>query len=234
MRAPTLTSIAVVLGLAVVGNANAVDGAVAEYRDTLDRYCVTCHNEKLHMADLTLDLADVDDVSAAPHIWEKVISKLSLKAMPPVGMPRPDADFYSQFSSYLQTNLDAAAVIAPNPGRTVTAHRLNRHEYANVVKDLLGVEVDVVALLPADNSGGFDNLGGSVIGIGSSDGKVHVGGAQSQSAGSRCHGHSCRRKTIHDRSAAASERAHERRLAVRFAWRGRCSSPLPAGRRLRD
>jgi len=160
MRASTLTSIAVVLGLAVVGNANAVDGAVAEYRDTLDRYCVTCHNEKLQMADLTLDLADVDDVSAAPHIWEKVISKLSLKAMPPVGMPRPDADFYSQFSSYLQTNLDAAAVVAPNPGRTVTAHRLNRHEYANVVKDLLGVEVDVVALLPADNSGGFDNLGG--------------------------------------------------------------------------
>ena len=158
MHAPTLTSIALLFVLAIGGNA-AADGAVVEYRDTLNRYCVTCHNEKLHMADLTLDLVDVDDVSAAPHIWEKVITKLSLKAMPPVGMPRPNADFYAEFSSYLEENLDAAAAVAPDPGRTVTAHRLNRYEYANVVKDLLGVEVDSVALLPADNSGGFDNLG---------------------------------------------------------------------------
>ncbi len=160
MRLPNLTSFALLLGLSVVGNANADDGAVAEYRDTLNRYCVTCHNEKLHMADLALDLVDVNDVSAAPHVWEKVITKLSLKAMPPVGMPRPDADFYAQFSAYLKENLDAASAETPNPGRTVTAHRLNRHEYANVVYDLLGVEVDAAALLPADNSGGFDNLGG--------------------------------------------------------------------------
>jgi hypothetical protein len=147
------------LMLALACGAEAADDPVAQYQDTLDRYCVTCHNEKLRMADLTLDLADVNDVNAAPYVWEKVISKLSLKAMPPVGMPRPDADFYAKFSSYLQENLDAAAAETPNPGRTVTAHRLNRHEYANVVNDLLGVEVDAVALLPADNSGGFDNLG---------------------------------------------------------------------------
>lgn len=135
------------------------DDAVAEYRDTLNRYCVTCHNEKLRTASLTLDLANVSDLSEAPQIWERVITKLSLKAMPPVGMPRPDADFYARFSSYLKTNLDTLATEIPNPGRTVTAHRLNRYEYANVVNDLLGVEIDVVALMPADNSGGFDNLG---------------------------------------------------------------------------
>ena len=135
------------------------DNSVAEYRDTLNRYCVTCHNEKLRTASLMLDLANVRDPGEAPHIWERVITKLSLKAMPPVGMPRPDADFYARFSTYLTTHLDTLAAQTPNPGRTVTAHRLNRHEYANVVNDLLGVEVDVIALLPADNSGGFDNLG---------------------------------------------------------------------------
>lgn len=132
---------------------------VAEYRDTLNRYCVTCHNEKLRTAGLTLDLANVYDVTESPQVWERVISKLSLKAMPPVGMPRPDDTFYEGLPGYLKSQLDAHAVAEPNPGRTVTAHRLNRSEYANVVRDLLGVEIDSQEMLPADNSGGFDNLG---------------------------------------------------------------------------
>lgn len=136
-----------------------VEPAVAEYRDTLNRYCVTCHNEKLRTADLTLDLVDVGNPSESPDVWERVITKLSLEAMPPVGMPRPDDTFYLGFSDYLKTNLDASAIQRPDPGRTVTAHRLNRSEYSNVVRDLLGVEIDAAELLPADNSGGFDNLG---------------------------------------------------------------------------
>ncbi len=160
MRAMTSTAkMLLILGLGLSYSVDAADHPVAEYRDTLNRYCVTCHNEKLQTASLMLDLANVSVPGEAPHIWERVITKLSLKAMPPVGMPRPDAEFYTGFSSYLKTNLDTLAAEAPNPGRTVTAHRLNRHEYANVVNDLLGVEVDAVALLPADNSGGFDNLG---------------------------------------------------------------------------
>jgi hypothetical protein len=137
-----------------------VDGmALAGYRDTLDRYCVTCHNEKLQTAGLMLDLANVGDVTEAPHIWERVITRLSLKAMPPVGMPRPDADFYKAFPDYLKSELGRNAAERPNPGRTVTAHRLNRSEYTNVVRDLLAVDIDGAAMLPADNSGGFDNLG---------------------------------------------------------------------------
>ena len=168
MRAMTsATTVLLLLVLASIFYADAVgqnlddtdDNSVAGYRDTLNRYCVTCHNEKLRTASLTLDLTNVSDLSEAPQIWERVITKLSLKAMPPVGMPRPDDDFYAGFSLYLKTNLDTLAAEMPNPGRTVTAHRLNRYEYANVVEDLLGVEIDVVALLPADNSGGFDNLG---------------------------------------------------------------------------
>ncbi|MDH3531599.1 MAG: DUF1592 domain-containing protein [Gammaproteobacteria bacterium] len=133
--------------------------AITEYRDTLDRYCVTCHNEKLQTAGLKLDLANVGDVTENPYVWERVITKLSLKAMPPVGMPRPDAEFYAAFPEYLKTALDSHAAEKPNPGRTVTAHRLNRSEYTNVIRDLLAVEVDGAAMLPADNSGGFDNLG---------------------------------------------------------------------------
>jgi hypothetical protein len=135
------------------------DHPVAEYRDTLNRYCVTCHNEKLRTAGLTLDLANVDDISESPAVWERVITKLSLKAMPPVGMPRPDDAFYEGLPNYLKSGLDAHAAANPNPGRTVTAHRLNRSEYENVIRDLLAVEIDGAAMLPADNSGGFDNLG---------------------------------------------------------------------------
>lgn len=137
-----------------------VDGmTLAGYRDTLDRYCVTCHNEKLQTAGLMLDQANVGDVTESPHVWERVITRLSLKAMPPVGMPRPDAEFYTAFPDYLKSELDQNALENPNPGRTVTAHRLNRSEYTNVIRDLLAVEVDGAAMLPADNSGGFDNLG---------------------------------------------------------------------------
>lgn len=147
-----------IFGTAVAANEQSVDSA-AEYRDTLNRYCVTCHNEKLKTANLMLDWVDVGKVSEAPHIWERVITRLSLEAMPPVGMPRPDDDFYETFPAYLKSNLDQAATNNPNPGRTVSAHRLNRSEYSNAVRDLLGVEIDAAALLPADNSGGFDNLG---------------------------------------------------------------------------
>jgi len=132
---------------------------VDQYRETLDRYCVTCHNETLNTAFLMLDKANVNNIGEAPHIWEKLITKLSLRSMPPVGMPRPDEAFYKSFIPYLETNLDKHAESNPNPGTTVSAHRLNRTEYANAVRDLLAVDIDEKSMLLADNSGGFDNLG---------------------------------------------------------------------------
>lgn len=133
--------------------------AVSPYREVLDLYCVTCHNESLKTANLMLDQAELSDLSLAPGLWEKVLLKLQTRSMPPVGMPRPDESFYESFSSYLSDGLDALAVAHPNPGRTVTSHRLNRTEYTNVIRDLLGVSIDGEAMLPPDNSGGFDNLG---------------------------------------------------------------------------
>jgi hypothetical protein len=132
---------------------------VADYRTTLNRYCVTCHNETLKTANLMLDKMDLEDLGKNPGEWEKVITKLSLKQMPPVGMPRPADDFYQSFVTYLAGGLDRFAGLNPNPGKTLIAHRLNRTEYSNVIRDLLGVEFDGASVLPADNSGGFDNLG---------------------------------------------------------------------------
>jgi len=133
--------------------------APSEQRALLNRYCVTCHNERLRTAGLTLDTADVDAVSEHAETWEKVVRKLRASAMPPQGMPRPDPATYDAFATYLETKLDRAAAANPNPGNA-GIHRLNRTEYANVVRDLLAVEIDAVALLPADDSRhGFDNIG---------------------------------------------------------------------------
>jgi len=93
--------------------------------------------------------------------WEKVVRKLRGGLMPPAGLPRPDVASYAALRRSLETRLDAHAVAHPDPGRTETAHRLNRLEYANAVRDLLAVEINAPDLLPADDSSyGFDNIGG--------------------------------------------------------------------------
>ena len=143
----------------------ATTDSAASQRALLDRYCVTCHNQRLRTAALTLDTIDVTDVGAHPEIWEKVVRKLRAGAMPPVLRPRPDATTYEAFTTWLETELDRAAAARPDPGRTETFHRLNRSEYHNVIRDLLALEVDVGTLLPADDgSYGFDNIAG-VLGM---------------------------------------------------------------------
>jgi len=130
-------------------------GDPAATRAVLDKYCVTCHNQRLRTGDLALDAVDPANLSAAPGTWEDVVRKLRTGAMPPPGMPRPDDATVAGVIRSLTAALDRTA--APNPGRPLL-HRLNRAEYANVVRDLLAVEVDVKSLLPADDSAfGFDN-----------------------------------------------------------------------------
>ncbi len=89
--------------------------------------------------------------------WEKVVRKIRTGAMPPVGRPRPDKALSESVASWLETELDRAALERPNPGRP-TLHRLNRAEYRNAIRDMLAVEMDPASLLPADNAAyGFDN-----------------------------------------------------------------------------
>ena len=105
-----------------------------------------------------LDKADVDHVGEHAEVWEKVVRKLRGGMMPPQGMPRPEQAKIEELIGWLQTSLDQAAAAHPDPGRSAL-HRLNRTEYSNAIRDLLGLKVDVSALLPADDeSNGFDNI----------------------------------------------------------------------------
>jgi mono/diheme cytochrome c family protein len=131
----------------------------APERATINRYCVTCHSNRLKTGDLTLEAVDLDKVGENAATWEKAVRKLRARAMPPAGRPRPDEAAYTALISYLETSLDRAAAANPNPGRSDTFHRLNRTEYQNAVRDLLAVEVDATSLLPTDDaSHGFDNV----------------------------------------------------------------------------
>ena len=140
--------------------------AAATDRALLDRYCVTCHNARLRTGGLSLDGADVGGVEREPKVWEQVARKLRAGAMPPAGRPRPDVAMVRAFVSRLESDLDRAAAAAPDPGRTEPFHRLNRTEYANVIRDLLALEpVSVDFLLPPDDTSyGFDNIAG-VLGV---------------------------------------------------------------------
>jgi mono/diheme cytochrome c family protein len=127
-------------------------------RAAFDRYCVTCHNQRTKTGGLALDVLDVTRAPADAETWEKVIQRLRLRNMPPMGAPRPDDPTYEMVAATLETRLDRAAAARPDPGRPVL-HRLNRTEYANAIHDILGLEVDVTSLLPPDDSAfGFDNV----------------------------------------------------------------------------
>ena len=131
-------------------------------RALLDRYCVTCHNQRLQTGGLALDTLDVSRVGGAPDVWERVVLKLRGGMMPPAGRPRPAGPALDDLRGWLEASLDRAAASTLEPGRVPT-HRLNRAEYANAVRDILALDVDAAALLPADDSGhGFDNLAGTL------------------------------------------------------------------------
>ncbi|HZM93723.1 MAG TPA: DUF1592 domain-containing protein [Vicinamibacterales bacterium] len=131
--------------------------ATTPARALVTSYCVTCHNTRLKTANLLLDQADAQQVSNSADTWEKVIVQLRSRAMPPSGMPRPDSATYNAVATWLETELDRAANLRPNPGRPAGLHRLNRTEYANAVRDLLDVEIDPASMLPPDaQAAGFD------------------------------------------------------------------------------
>ncbi len=165
-----------VLGVLVLAFAAAPTGAAAQAggrataavdtRATVDKYCVTCHNDRRKTGGLSLQSVDLADIEANGQVLETVVRKLRGGVMPPVGAPRPDAAGYVAFREALERDLDAAAAKRPNPGRKDSLHRLNRAEYANVIRDLLDLEgVNYSTLLPGDDASyGFDNIAG-VLGM---------------------------------------------------------------------
>jgi hypothetical protein len=124
----------------------------------VDRYCISCHNDRVKAGGLVLAEAARQPIGANSQLWEKVVRKLRTGAMPPAGAPRPDTAVAATVAAALEGALDAAAAGERPPDRPLV-HRLNRSEYGNAIRDLLVVDVDARALLPGDSSDqGFDNL----------------------------------------------------------------------------
>ena len=136
--------------------------SAAAERALVDQYCVGCHNQKAKTGGLALNTVDLSRPGENAETLEKVIRKLRAGMMPPAGSKRPDAATYEALAASLESSVDRAAsvkpVVAP-PG----VHRVNRVEYANSVRNLLGLEIDPAAFLPVDDaSSGFDNVAGSL------------------------------------------------------------------------
>src|SRR6187399_2703494 len=131
----------------------------AQQRQFLDRYCATCHNERVRNGSLSLDQAHLPRPEAQPELWERIVRKLRTGVMPPPNMPQPSATDRLAVLTSMEASLDAVSAAKLNPGRTETLRRLNRTEYQNAIRDLLALDIDAASLLPADESGhGFDNV----------------------------------------------------------------------------
>src|SRR5262249_4844010 len=148
-------------GAVVAALSGAPPASAPNPKAVFDQYCVTCHNQKLHTANLTLDTLDPANPGEHAMQWERVIGKLRQGSMPPPGLPRPDAATYRSVALTLEKQLDDAWAAHPHPGKLSAVHRLNRAEYNNAIRDLFALDVDVKPLLPGDETadGSFDNFG---------------------------------------------------------------------------
>jgi hypothetical protein len=134
----------------------------ATHHATIEQFCFDCHNDIDLTAGLSLQSLALGSVARDAESWEHVVRKLRAGMMPPHdGSPRPAPEQSKALLGWLESELDQAAAEAPNPGRTVALHRLNRNEYQNAIRDLLAVDIDVADLLPGDDASyGFDNIAG--------------------------------------------------------------------------
>ena len=128
----------------------------------IDHYCTECHNVTDWAGGVAFDSMSVDEIPNDAKVWESAIRKLRGGFMPPPGAKQhPDSQAVKGLISWLETTLDTTQV-DPHPGR-VPLRRLNRREYANAVRDLVGLHVDVATLLPTDDrKDGFDNNAASL------------------------------------------------------------------------
>ena len=135
----------------------------ASPKAVVDKYCVSCHNQRLRTAGLALDTLDPARPAPDAEVWERVIIRLRTGSMPPAGRPRPDRATYLAVAGTLERDIDRAWAAHPNPGRSNAVHRLNRTEYSNAIRDLFALDTssfDVKSLLPGDETadGSFDNF----------------------------------------------------------------------------
>ena len=135
--------------------------SAAKQSELVATYCANCHSDRAKAGGLSLAGFDAMRATERAEVVEKMIRKLRAGMMPPAGARRPDADTLAALTGALEARMDEFAAVNPNPGFR-PSQRLNRAEYARAIKDLLGLDVDVTAFLPADTiSHGFDNVADS-------------------------------------------------------------------------
>ena len=240
MRQPWIRGVVCALAAVVVAPAASVraaapvDGA-EDLRALLDRYCVTCHNERLRTGNLALDRTPLDPIRERADVWEKVLLKLEERAMPPPGRrARPEPAAYDAAARVAGGGRSTGRRRRPPTPAGPAIHRLNRAEYANAVRDLLALEIDAPALLPADDLGfGFDN-NADLLNVSPALMERYVSAA-----------HKVSRMAVGDPRAAAGGRdlralpnprpgrSRGRRDAVRVARRRLGAPSVPARRRVR-
>ncbi|MYC65189.1 MAG: DUF1592 domain-containing protein [Acidobacteriia bacterium] len=146
------------IALLALGAAAAVAPLRSSDQALVKQYCTACHNDDAQTAGVSLQGLDPARPDLDPALWERVLRKVGSGEMPPSGLPAPEQSQRSEFVARLEQALDAAARANPDPGRP-PAHRLNRAEYSNAVRDLLHLDLDLTTMLPGDDSGyGFDNI----------------------------------------------------------------------------
>ncbi len=154
-----LFAVALAAGMIVRPSQAQRAAANATQRALLNDYCVSCHSQKTKTSGIVLEGLDFNRVGADADIWEKVLRKIRTGQMPPAKAPQPESAETAAFVTWLESSLDRAARLNPNPGRPAP-HRLNRAEYSNAIRDLLAVDIQPGQWLPVDDSGhGFDNIG---------------------------------------------------------------------------
>jgi len=154
----------IILVVVVCLQMSSISPAAAPQREFLDQYCTDCHSDEVGAGGMTLSQLNLAQIDQHAELAEKMIRKLRSGLMPPPGRPRPSVATAKAFASQLERAIDEAAAAQPNPG-SPALHRLNRTEYANSIRDLLNVQVDVSALLPPDTlTHGFDNMS-DVLGV---------------------------------------------------------------------
>lgn len=155
-----------VLVPAPVFGASAIEDSftASAMNEVVNTYCVFCHSDTAMMGGMSLQQVDFENPANHAALLEKVVTKLRARMMPPSDMPRPEFEVYDQMTAWLETELDQTWADNPNPGRAVPVHRMNRYEYNNAVNDLLGLDVNVISLLPGDPTadGSFDNMAESL------------------------------------------------------------------------